>query len=55
MVALYLLFSPIGLVDGLSAAFTPLLGLILLLNMASWYWFLQKEPAPLYVSQGGES
>ena len=55
VVALYLLFSPIGLVDGLSAAFAPLLGLILLLNIATWYWFLQKEPALLFASQAGES
>ncbi len=50
VVGLYLLFSPVGLVDGLSASFLPLLGLLLLLNMAVWYWFVQKEPPPLQVA-----
>ncbi len=38
VVALYLLFSPIGLVDGLSAAFWPLLGLLALGNLIVWLW-----------------
>jgi len=38
VVGLYLLFSPIGLVDGLSTAFWPLaLGLIIL-NIVVWFW-----------------
>ncbi len=38
VVALYLLFSPVGLVDGLSAAFWPLLGLLALGNLCVWLW-----------------
>ncbi len=38
VVALYLLFSPIGLVDGVSAAFWPLLGLLALGNLIVWMW-----------------
>ena len=38
VVALYLLFSPVGLVDGLSAAFWPLLGLLALCNLIVWLW-----------------
>ncbi|MCY3566768.1 MAG: hypothetical protein OXH27_11385, partial [Gammaproteobacteria bacterium] len=38
VVALYLLFSPVGLVDGVSAAFWPLLGLLALGNLIVWLW-----------------
>lgn len=36
VVALYLLFSPVGLVGGLSAAFWPLLTLLVLVNVVIW-------------------
>lgn len=38
VVALYLLFSPIGLVGGLSAAFWPLITALLILNLMLWWW-----------------
>lgn len=38
VVALYLLFSPVGLVDGLGSAFWPLLGLLALGNLIVWLW-----------------
>ena len=38
VVALYLLFSPLGLVNGLGGAFWPLLGLLALGNLIVWYW-----------------
>lgn len=44
VVALYLLFSPIGLVGGLSAAFWPLMGLLLLINILVWAWQANKQP-----------
>ncbi len=37
VVALYLLFSPIGLVGGLSSAFWPLMLLLILVNMVIWW------------------
>jgi SSS family solute:Na+ symporter len=44
VVALYLLFSPIGLVGGLSAAFWPLLSLLLLVNMVIWVRSARTSP-----------
>nr|WP_272907240.1 solute:sodium symporter family transporter [Pseudohongiella sp. O18] len=37
VVALYLLFSPIGLVGGLSSAFWPLMLLLILVNIGVWW------------------
>ena len=34
--ALYLLFSPIGLVGGLSAAFLPIIAVLVALNVVAW-------------------
>jgi len=42
VVGLYLLFSPIGLVGGLSTSFWPLMGLLLFANLAVW-WYLGKQ------------
>lgn len=44
IVSLYLLFSPIGLVNGISGTFAPLMGLILAINVAVWFWFLARKP-----------
>jgi solute:Na+ symporter, SSS family len=44
VVALYLLFSPIGLVGGLSTAFWPLLSLLLLVNMVIWVRSARTSP-----------
>lgn len=38
VVALYLMFSPVGFVDGLGDAFWPLLGLLTLGNLVVWLW-----------------
>ncbi len=44
VVALYLLFSPIGLVGGLSAAFWPLMVALLAINILIWAWQMNKQP-----------
>ncbi|WP_083264519.1 solute:sodium symporter family transporter [Pseudohongiella acticola] len=44
VVALYLLFSPIGLVGGLSAAFWPSLVLLMLVNLGIWARQMVKTP-----------
>lgn len=49
VVGLYLLFSPIGLVGGISELFLPLLGMLFLINALSWFWFTTREPASLEV------
>lgn len=56
VIALYLLFSPIGLVDGLSAAFWPLLVLLLVINGLVWWWIARHDtPELLLMGVGGES
>ncbi len=40
VVGLYLLFSPIGLVGGLSSLFFPLTASLLFANLALWVWFI---------------
>ena len=47
VVALYLLFSPVGLVGGLSDSFWPLIVALLLFNIAVWWWISRREPVPL--------
>lgn len=42
VVALYLLFSPIGLVNGISPAFVPLMSAILLCNVVVWAWAIRR-------------
>ena len=42
VVGLYILFSPIGLVGGLSTAFTPLMSLLLIGNAAIWIRYIMK-------------
>ncbi len=44
VVGLYVLFSPIGLVDGISVAFTPIMSLLLLANIGIWVWYLSRAP-----------
>lgn len=46
VVGLYLLFSPIGLVDGLSAWFWPLITLLVIMNVACWLRFRLAGTAP---------
>jgi SSS family solute:Na+ symporter len=48
VIAVYLLFSPIGLVDGLSAAFWPLIFAMLALNIAAWWWSA-RHGAPIFI------
>ncbi len=43
VIAIYLLFSPLGLVDGLSAAFWRLIITILLFNIAAWFWGVRRS------------
>ena len=45
VVGLYLLFSPIGLVDGLSSAFWPLIVLLLIGNFVIWFMYVRKKTA----------
>lgn len=47
VIGLYLLFSPIGLVDGLSAAFWPLLGLLAMGNALVWWWIARHDTPAL--------
>ena len=42
VVGVYLLFSPIGLVDGMSAYFVPLVALLIVLNSITWYRYATK-------------
>jgi len=44
VIGLYLLFSPIGLVDGLSAAFWPLISALVVANIALWLRFVRRDP-----------
>jgi SSS family solute:Na+ symporter len=44
IISLYLLFSPIGVVNGISGAFMPLMVLIVLSNIGIWYWYLVRQP-----------
>lgn len=44
VVGLYILFSPIGLVGGLSGGFTPSMVFLFLLNVSVWFWYSTKEP-----------
>ena len=47
VVGLYLLFSPLGLVGGVSEWFLPLLVLLLLINLVSWTRFAGKHPTSI--------
>jgi len=49
VIATYLLFSPIGLVGGLSASFWPLIWIIIAINTVVWWWFGRHDPVPLHV------
>ena len=44
VVFLYLLFSPVGLVDGVTSLFWLLTGALLLANVG--YWFIRLKPSP---------
>ena len=45
VVALYLLFSSIGLVGGLSNLFWPLIFALILLNVVNWWRYISNNPA----------
>jgi SSS family solute:Na+ symporter len=49
VIALYLLFSPIGLVDGLSAAFWPLIMLLIGVNVLVWWWIARHDTPALFL------
>ena len=42
VVGVYLLFSPIGLVDGIGPYFAPLVALLIVLNSITWYRYATK-------------
>lgn len=44
VVGLYLLFSPVGVVGGFSALFAPLMGFLLALNVAFWWYYASGGP-----------
>ena len=44
VVGLYLTLSPIGLVDGISASYAPLMATLIAVNIFFWWWFL-RAPA----------
>ncbi len=46
VVGLYVLFSPIGLVGGLSSAFTPVMSLLLIANIGIWIWYISNTTNP---------
>jgi uncharacterized sodium:solute symporter family permease YidK len=48
VVGLYLTLSSIGLVDGLSAAYAPLMAMLIAVNIIVWWWFLR---APVGVEE----
>lgn len=50
VIGVYLLFSPIGLVDGLSALFWPLITLLIAINVIVWYWISRQSVAANLVS-----
>lgn len=43
VVGLYLLFSPIGLVNGISALFWPLIACLFVLNAVAWWWGVRRS------------
>lgn len=53
VIALYLLFSPIGLVDGLSAAFWPLFMLLIAVNVLVWWWIARHDTPALMLMGAG--
>ena len=53
VIALYLLFSPFGLVDGLSAAFWPLLFLLIAVNEVVWWWIARHDTPSLILLGAG--
>lgn len=53
VIALYLLFSPIGLVDGLSAAFWPLIMLLIVINALVWWWIARHDTPALMLMGAG--
>lgn len=47
VIAVYLLFSPIGLVDGLSAGFWPLIWVLIIINALAWWWTSRRDSVPI--------
>jgi SSS family solute:Na+ symporter len=43
VVGLYLLFSPIGLVGGITAAFWPMMMLLAAVNIFFWTWQVYRQ------------
>lgn len=55
VVVVYLLFSTVGLVGGLSDLFWPLLAVLLAVNGCTWWWGVRRSKIPLVASiyEGG--
>ena len=49
IVATYLLFSKIGLVDGISPLFWPLIILLVIINAVLWIWFNRRKNTPALI------
>jgi len=43
VVGLYLLFSPVGVVGGFSVLFVPLIGCLAGLNVAVWWYYINRR------------
>jgi SSS family solute:Na+ symporter len=43
VIGLYLLFSPVGLVGGLSALFWPLITTLVVINIGVWLWYARQD------------
>ena len=54
VLATYLLFSKVGLVDGLTPLFWVLVALLVVINGGLWFWFSRKKSSPsLIVGSSG--
>ena len=49
VVAVYLLFSKVGLVDGITPLFLPLITLLIVVNAFLWFWFSRRKSPPAMI------
>ncbi|MFT5098110.1 MAG: SSS family solute:Na+ symporter [Flavobacterium sp.] len=49
VIALYVLFSPIGLVDGIGPMFWPIIAALVASNIAVWWWSSRQRAAPVFI------
>ncbi|MGY9002613.1 MAG: hypothetical protein ACKVIF_05420 [Rhodospirillales bacterium] len=55
VVATYLLFSKVGLVDGLTSLFWVLLVMLFVINGLLWYWFSRQKIPPSMIVGSSDS